>query len=89
MLSTLGVPSVLLCQLTKLQTHFAILFFNEVYLFVFGCAGSSLQAFFSSFREWELFSNWGVQASYCGGFSCSGAEALGHMGCSSCNTWTR
>ena len=38
-----------------------------VYLFIFGCAGSSLlHEVFSSYREWELHSSCGGWASYCG-----------------------
>ena len=38
-----------------------------VYLFIFGCAGSSLlHKFFSSCREWGLHSSCGGWASYCG-----------------------
>ena len=33
-----------------------------------------------------LLSSWGAQASPCGGFSCCGAQTLGHVGFSSCKT---
>ena len=42
---------------------------KKKFIFIFGCAGSSLSAqVFSSCSEW---------ASHCGGFSCCGAQALG------------
>ena len=62
-----------------------ILFFSHLlYLFIFGCTGSSLlHGFFSSRGEQGLLSS-AVQASPCGGFSCCRARALGHAGLSSC-----
>ena len=59
-----------------------------IYLFIFGCTRSSLQhGLFSSCRERELPSSFGVRASDCGGFSLqnTGSRALGlqklwHMG---------
>ena len=41
-------------------------------MFIFGCAGSLLPREFSS--------SCGGRASHCGGFSCCGAQALGHKG---------
>ena len=35
--------------------------------------------FFSSPSEWRLLSGCGSQVSHCSGFSCCGAQALGHM----------
>ena len=59
------------------------------YLFIFGCAGSSL-------GHADFLSSCGVQASHCGGFSCCGAQALGAWasvvvahGLSSCGTWAQ
>ena len=50
------------------------------------CAGSLLlQGPFSSCRELELPSRCGVWASHCRGFSCCGAQALGHVGISNCS----
>ena len=50
---------------------------NFIYLFIFGCAGSSLlHGLFSSCGKQGLLSSCGVQASHCCGFSC-GAWALG------------
>ena len=45
------------------------------FLFIFGCAGSSL--LFPSCSESELLSSCGTQPSHCGGFSCFGAQSLG------------
>ena len=62
----------------------------QVYLFIniFDCAGSLLlRGLFSSCRELELPSRCGVWASHCRGFSCCGAQALGHVGISSCGSW--
>ena len=53
----------------------------------FGCAGSSLLLrLFSSCGEQELLSGCHVPASYCGGFSCCGAWALGSLGFSGCSS---
>ena len=58
------------------------------YLFIFGCAGFSLLCgLFSNCGEWGLLSSCGAEASYCDGFSCWGAQALGHTGFSSCGLW--
>ena len=46
-----------------------------IYLFIFGCAGSSLLH--------GLFFSFGVQACRCGGFFCYSIQALGHAGFSS------
>ena len=35
------------------------------------------------------FSGCGTRASHCSGFSCYGARALDHVGCSSCGAWTQ
>ena len=40
---------------------------------------------FSSCSKWGLLSSCGVPASPCGGFSCWGAQILGHVGFSSCS----
>ena len=46
-------------------------FFNElIFKISFGCTGSPLLC------EWGLLSSCGAQASYCGGLSCYGAQAL-------------
>ena len=58
-------------------THFDFLKF----LFIFGCAGSSLLCgLFSHCGEQGLPSSCGVWGSHCGGFSCCGAWSLGHTG---------
>ena len=52
-----------------------------IYLFIFGCTGSSLlSAAISSCSERGLPPSCGVQASRCSGFSCCRAQALGSMG---------
>ena len=43
----------------------------DIYLFIFGCTGSSLLL--------ELFPRCGVWASSCSGFSCCGAQVPGHV----------
>ena len=61
-------------------------FLNFMYLFIFGCAGSSLlRGLFSSCGQKELLSSYCTQATFCGGFSC-GAQSPGHTGFSSCRT---
>ena len=61
-----------------------------IYLFVFGCAGSSLlHRLFSSCGEPGLLPSCGARASHCGGFSCCRAQALGTVGFSSCSTWVQ
>ena len=53
----------------------------------FGCAGSLLlRGLFSGCRALELPSGCGVWASHCRGFSCCGAQALGHVGIRSCSS---
>ena len=48
---------------------------------IFGCAGSLLlHGLFSSCRERGLLSSCGTWASHCSGFSCWGAQTLGHTG---------
>ena len=60
-----------------------ISFFKKILIFV--CAGSSLpHGLFSSSRKQGLLSSRSARASYCGGFSCWGARALGHAGFRSC-----
>ena len=44
---------------------------KNIYLFIFGCAGSSLLH--------RLFSSCGEQTAHCSGFSCCGTWVLGHM----------
>ena len=60
--------------------------FKKYYLFIFGCAFIDAQAVLWS---WQA-----LQASYCGGFSCRGAQALSAQssvvaarGLSSCGFW--
>ena len=56
-----------------------------IYLFIFGCVGSSLlHAGFLQLQRAEATLRCGARASHCGGFSCCGAWALECMGFSSC-----
>ena len=49
-----------------------------IYLFVFGCVGSSLLCVgFLELRRAGATLLCGERASHCGGFSCCGAQALG------------
>ena len=60
--------------------------FKTNFIFIYGCAGSSLLlGLFSSWGEWELLPGCGARASHCCGFSC-GAQALGSLGFSSCSS---
>ena len=70
------------------------LFFKILFIFIFGCAGSSmLLLLFSSFGEWRLIFAV-VCGLLCSGCSCHGAWALGSRGSaaaawglSSCGMW--
>ena len=68
---------VLLWADASLLLIYYFLIFEKFYLFIFGCAGSSLRVSFLWCVEWGLFSSCGVWDSYCRGFSCCGARALG------------
>ena len=83
-------------SVTKFLSFF---FFN--YLFLFGCAGSSLpQGLSSGCSEQGLLCSFSAQVSHCCGFPCCGAWALRHTGFSSdglqvlehrlnsCGAWT-
>ena len=54
-------------------------FFFLKKLFIFGCAGSSVQN--------GLLSSCSARASHCSGFSCCGAQALGCEGFRGCGAW--
>ena len=57
---------------------FVCLFVCFIYLFIFGCVGSSLlRAGFLQLRQAGATLHCGAQVSHCGGFSCCGAWALG------------
>ena len=61
-----------------LKMYHAFSFLKNLYLFIFGCAGSSLlHGLFSSCGEQELVSICSVWVFYCGDFSCCRALALG------------
>ena len=58
--------------------NFFFFLINLLYLFIFGCAGSSLlrEGFLQLGRAGATL-HCGAQASHCGGFSCCGARSLG------------
>ena len=59
-------------------------FFFKLIYFISGCLVSSLlRELFSSGAEKVLLSSVWASHSHCGGFSCFGPQALGHMGFSS------
>ena len=70
-------------------------FILNIYLFIFGCVGSSLlHVGFLQLLRARATLHGGVRASHCGGFSCCGAQALGARasvvvarGFSSCGSW--
>ena len=58
--------------------YFFIDLFIFIYLFIFGCVGSSLLHMgFLQLRRAGATLHCGARASHCGGFSCCGAQALG------------
>ena len=57
------------------------------YLLIFGSAGASLLLRLLSSCGAGLLSSCGEWASRCGGFSCCGAQSLGHTGFSSGGSW--
>ena len=59
-----------------------------IYLFLAVLGLCCYAGFFFSCSKLELGSSWGVQASYCSGFSCFRARAPGHVGLSSCKIWS-
>ena len=59
------------------------------YLFIFGCAGSSLLCGLFLCGERGPLSSCGPRASYRGGSSCCGARALGCVGFNSCGRWAQ
>ena len=73
-------------------TPLFLFFLNFIYLFIFGCVGSSLlHAGFLQLLRAGATLRGGVWASHCGGFSCCGAQALGARASivvlSSCGSW--
>ena len=69
-------------------TYLLVLLKN--YLFIFGCARSSLlQGLFSGCTEQGLLSGCGVRVSHCYGFSCCTFWTLGCLGFNSCGSWTQ
>ena len=72
--------SFLLLSLLKAVSFFLKFIFKNkfIYLFIFGCVGSSLpHAGFLQLRRAGATLPCGARASHCGGFSCCGARALG------------
>ena len=79
--SFLNPPHCELCG-PELPGYFC-LFFKYMYSFFLLLAALGLCCYrwgFSSCREQGLLSSCGAQASLCGGFSCCGAQVLGHAG---------
>ena len=77
-----------LCQLFLYLIYLGSNFvFKEFgfYLFIVGCAGSSLLLFFSR-GKWGLLFSCNAWASHHGDLSYAGAGALGHTGFSSCGS---
>ena len=73
------------CLSPLFKFKFFSFYFLIIYLFLAAlglhcCVGFSLQ-------QVEISLHCSEQASYCGGFSYCGAQALGHMGFSSCVSW--
>ena len=65
-------------------------FFNTVFVYFLGCAGSSLlHGLFSSCSKRGLLSRCGVLAFHGCGFSYCRAWTLGHSGFSSCGSWAQ
>jgi len=60
---------------------------NNIHLFIFGCAGSSLLHGLSLTVASGATLHCKDQAPHCGGFSCYRAQALECMGFSSCCMW--
>ena len=81
--TTREVPTCFLFKWGNLlsQHLFWKCFLNFIYLFIFGCAGSSLLlGLCSSCSELGVLSSYDVQASHCSGFSCCEARARGLNG---------
>ena len=58
------------------KPYFVFVFYKFIYLFMFGCVGSSLLCVgFLSLRRAGATLRCGARASHCGGFSCCGARA--------------
>ena len=65
---------------SSLEGEFFLFVYNCIYLFIFGCAGSSLLCrLFFSCRDWGLLSSYRARVSHCSDFSCF-QEPL-------CSTW--
>ena len=71
--------------------HFELIFkMYFIHLFIFSRVGSPLlRGLFSSFSEQGLLPSRCTWASHCGGFPCCRAQALGHTGFSTCDTWAQ
>ena len=86
-LGTWSLPSLPFVSVRSQANHVLlrlILFF----FFFLNCSGSSLLPRLSPAAESrQLAFCCQVQASHCGGFSCCGPQALGHVDFSSCGAW--
>ena len=77
-------------KMTRISEPITILCFylfkKYIYLFLAVLNLNCCALAFSSCSRWELLSRCGIQASYCGGFSCYRAQTLGAQ-TNSCDTW--
>ena len=65
-------------------------YFLIIYVFIFGCAGSSLlRGLLSRCAKWGPLSSCSAWASHCSGFSYCGEQALGCSGFRSCSAWAQ
>ena len=78
----------MISEVQKLSSFsFTSFFCNLINCCIFAYVRSSLlQGLLSSCGEWVLHSHCCTWASRCGGFSCHGAQALGHAGFSGCGS---
>ena len=82
-LKTDGLGGVMLSEINQTEKDkYCVSFLKKkkknIYIYIFGCAGSSLLQ--------GLLSGCGAWASHCGDFSCCRARALGCVGFSNCSS---
>ena len=84
-LGTWSMPSLPFVSVTSQANH---VLFSLIFFFFPHCAGSSLLPGLSLVVESRQLTSCGqVQASHCGGCSCCGPAALGHVDFGSCGAW--
>ena len=76
----LNIPLLCFCELLFLKKK-KVIYFWLCWMFI------AVRAF--SLMARGGYSSGSVQASHCSGFSCCGAQTLGHTGFRSCNTWAQ